>query len=101
MTVNTKMTVIDVVHEALDSRRKEKLIEARYLVQTKCHQSGIDMLEFLFDEVFPLYSGVKTDKTEICPYCGKDDCKGDFGLRTHVSRIHKEKFEEFKQKYLL
>lgn len=100
MTVNTKTTLIDETLEALASGNAEKLKAARYLVQTKCNQSGKDMLEFLFTEVFPLYGGVETAQTEVCPYCGKDDCKGAFGLRTHVSRVHREKFKEFKKRYL-
>lgn len=35
-----------------------------------------------------------------CPYCMKNDCKGEFGLRTHVSRVHRNKFVEFKKEYL-
>lgn len=102
MTTNTKTTLIDEVLAALDSGNAEKLKAARYLVQTKCNHSGADMLAFLFTEVFPLYVSGDSEKVKIenCPYCGKSDCKGDFGLRTHVSRVHKDKFEEFRQRYL-
>ena len=100
MTDNTKLRVIDAVHQALDSHNNEKLLAARYLVQSKCYQSGIDVLAFLFNDVFPIYTGAEPSKIVECPYCDKKDIKGEFGLRTHVSRIHKNKFLEFKQQYL-
>lgn len=100
MTQNTKLTLIDKVVAALESNNEQDWDDAFKLVKVKCHQSGINVMRFLFQEAFPIYAGINTEKTETCPYCGKNDCKGEFGLRTHVSRIHKEKFIEFKKQYL-
>lgn len=100
MTSNTKTTLIDETIAALKSGDEVALKEAFHLVRVKCHQSGVDFLKFLFNEVFPVYAGEEPVKSVECPYCKKADIKGEFGLRTHVSRVHKEKFAEFKSKYL-
>jgi hypothetical protein len=90
----------DKVVAALKSNNEQDWENAFKLVKVKCHQSGMNVMKFLFQEIFPVYAGIDVEKLEVCPYCGKDDCKGKFGLRTHVSRIHKETFLEFKQQYL-
>ncbi|WP_394990035.1 hypothetical protein [Emticicia sp.] len=99
MTDNTRLTLTDKVVAALESNNDQDWDDAFKLVKVKCHQSGLNAMRFLFQEVFPVYAGIDAEKTETCPYCSKE-CKGEFGLRTHVSRIHKDKFLEFKRQYL-
>ncbi len=101
MTENTRLILIDKVVAALGSTNEQDWEDTFKLVKVKCHQSGMNAMRFLFQECFPVYAGVKVEKTNQCPYCDKTDIKGDFGLRTHVSKVHKDKFEEFKTKYLV
>lgn len=100
MTENTKLTLIDKVVTALNSTNEQDWEDAYKLVKVKCHQSGINAMRFLFEECFPVFAGLKVEKTNACPYCDKQDIKGEFGLRTHVSRVHKDKFQHFKDNYL-
>ncbi|WP_337045326.1 hypothetical protein [Emticicia sp. 17c] len=100
MTQNTELTVIDEVHKALKSRKSEDLISATNLLKVKCHQSKTHFLEFLFDKVFPAYKGLETVLTDFkCPYCIGENTsfKGFVGLKTHISRVHKDKFSEWKE----
>jgi len=100
MTDNTRLSLIDKVVAALQSNNEQDWDNAFNLVKVKCHQNGVNVMRFLFQEAFPVYAGIDATITESCPYCGKTDCKGEFGLRTHVNRIHKDKFLEFKKNYL-
>lgn len=100
MTDNTRLTLIDKAIGALQTDDDNALDNAISLIRVKCHQSGVNFMRFMFTEVFMAYHGLDKIKVDVCPYCGKDDCKGAFGLRTHVSRIHPERFLEFKQNHL-
>lgn len=97
MTDNTRLHLIDTVNAALASRNNKELLAARQLLQVKCHQSGVDVLAFLFDEVFAVADVPPVAlKTDACPFCTKVDIRGVHGLKTHISRMHPEKFVKWK-----